>query len=141
MNKIVKYVGAALITLSGSVSYASISYSGFGRYMSVTSQSSSNDSFGLNSTVQREFPPNTKTVGEAIRLTLKGTGYRLLEGNQASNSAKKLYALPLPVYLKEIGPMPLKMALIKLSGATYQLIVDPVHRLVTYKVRKTYASL
>ena len=121
--------------------YAVTNYTQFGRYITVTNAPRGHGSYGLNGTVQRQFPNSIKTVGQAIRYTLQQTEYQLLPASQTSVSVRQMYNKPLPTYLRSIGPMSLKKALLTLSDNVYQLVVDPVHRLITYKVRSEYRTL
>lgn len=130
-----------LVLLYSSSVNAAMNYTHFGRYLSVTNTPSDHDPYELNMTVQREFPHSVKTVGQAIHYTLHQTAYQLVPDAKTDPAIQTMYHQPLPVYLRSIGPMPLKMALLSLSGHVYQLAVDPVHRLITYKIRNPYRTL
>lgn len=130
----------AILFYGGSV-YAETNYTQFGRYLTVTNASHGDDPYGINDIVQRQFPDNVKTIGAAIKYTLQGTGYHLLPENASASVVDRLYSYPLPIYLRNIGPMTLRNALLKLSGDSYQLVVDPVHRLISYKLNHKYQSL
>lgn len=134
---------AILIATLASVcsAYAVTSYTQFGRYLTVTNAPRGNDPYGIKGTVERQFPDTVKTIGEAVEYTLNDTGYKLLPVSRSTSSVRQLYSNPLPVYLRSVGPMPLKGALLSLSGQAYQLVVDPVHRLITYKLRSDYQGL
>lgn len=144
MMKIKSLINTAVIVgtfLTFSSAYAVTNYTQFGRYLTVTNAPHGNDPYGINGIVQRQFPDNIQTIGGAIRYTLQGTGYHLLPQSSSTKVVNRLYGYPLPIYLRSIGPMSLKNALLKLSGHTYQLVVDPVHRLITYRLRNNYQSL
>ena len=44
-----------------------------------------------------------------------------------------LFALPLPEVHRQLGPMSLQQALETLAGPAFQLVEDPVHRLVAFE--------
>ena len=138
---LLRLLGWGLVLWHASSVYAVANYTHFGRYLSVTNTPSGHDPYELNMTVQRAFPHSVKTVGQAIQATLNQTAYQLVPEAKTDPAIKAMYHKPLPVYLRSIGPMPLKMALLSLSGHVYQLAVDPVHRLITYKIRNPYRTL
>lgn len=140
-HRLLNIILVMAMLIAGSSAYAVTSYTQFGRYLSVTNAPTNNDPYGLNTTVQREFPSSVRTVGQAINYTLDQTAYQLLPYSQTTAAVRQMYSQRLPAYLRSIGPMPLKDALLSLSGNVYQLVVDPVHRLITYKVRNQYQSL
>ena len=141
IKPLINVIAAMAILLCGSNAYAVTNYTHFGRYLTVTNAADGNDPYGINGIVQRQFPDNIQTIGGAVRYTLSGTGYHLLPRSYSTSVVNRLYGYPLPVYLRSIGPMSLKSALLKLSGDTYQLVVDPVHRLITYRLRNNYQGL
>lgn len=133
-------LATSVLAWAGS-SYAVTSYTQFGRYLTVTNAPHGNDPYGIKGTVERQFPDTIKTIGEAVEYTLQNTGYKLLPVSSSTASVRDLYNDPLPVYLRSIGPTSLENALVSLSGQAYQLVIDPVHRLVTYKLRSNYQGL
>ena len=140
-----KYVYFVLAVLVGSVMMVSASaqtdYMQFGRYLTVTNRPSSNDQLDIKEIVRRQFPQRVKTVGGAVIYTLKNTGYQLVPTKRSTDSVRQLYKHPLPSYLRSVGPMPLENVLLALSGDAYQLVVDPVHRLITFRLRNDYQGL
>jgi type IV pili sensor histidine kinase/response regulator len=87
----------------------------------------------LATTINVKFPERILTVGEAIRYLLLRSGYRLARDEVIESDTKALFALPLPAVHKNLGPMVLRAALETLAGKTFNLIEDPVHRLVTFE--------
>ena len=67
------------------------------------------------------------------------TGLQALHASCPSLSA--LLALPLPAVHRTLGPMRLDEALGALAGPAHTVVVDPVHRLVSFELRQRYASL
>jgi type IV pili sensor histidine kinase/response regulator len=50
-------------------------------------------------------------------------------------------ALPLPAVLREHGPVTVQAGLETLAGPTYCLVVDHVHRLVSFELIPRYRAL
>ncbi len=138
------FIRLALLIASCVVSSSALAatdYTQFGRYLTVTNAPTNKDPLGIREVIQRQFPAQIKTVGQAVAFTLKGTGYQLVPASRSSVSIRQLYQHPLPSYLRSIGPVPLEGALLILSSSAYQLVVDPVHRLMTYKLRSNYQNI
>ncbi|MCB1871754.1 MAG: hypothetical protein KDI49_07080, partial [Gammaproteobacteria bacterium] len=74
-----------------------------------------------------------QTLGEAVRYLLQRSGYRLAKIESTGPDTVTLFALPLPVVHRSLGPMTLRDALKTLAGPTFNLVQDPVHRLVTFE--------
>ena len=72
-------------------------------------------------------------VSEAIAALLAASGYRLADSQAAGPDRETLLALPLPESHRDLGPMPLRLALATLAGPAFVLVEDPVHRLVSFE--------
>jgi len=79
------------------------------------------------------FPERIQTLGEAVRYLLQRSGYRLAKVESIGPDTVMLFALPLPAVHRSLGPMTLKDALETLAGPAFNLVQDPVHRLVTFE--------
>lgn len=85
----------------------------------------------LRAVVDMTFPRGSvSTVGQAIEMVLKDSGYRLAELN---TEAVVLFALPLPDVHREFRQIELAALLVALGQPGYDLVVDDVNRLVTYR--------
>lgn len=93
----------------------------------------------LAASVRTTLPPSVVRVGEAIDVLLAPSGYRLADSQAAGPDRETLLALPLPESHRDLGPMPLRLALATLAGPAFVLVEDPVHRLVSFE-RCTAAS-
>ena len=104
-----------------------------GRYSlyTATPTQAQRDLLAVTATVR--FPDGIQTVGEAVRYLLQGSGYRLAETESIGPEAMGLFALPLPTVHQQMGPMTLRAALETLAGPAFNLVQDPVHRLITYE--------
>lgn len=104
-----------------------------GRYSlyAATPTKAQRDLLAVTTTVR--FPEGIQTVGEAVRYLLERSGYRLAQTESIVPDAMVLFALPLPAVHQQLGPMTLRDALETLAGPAFNLVQDPVHRLITYE--------
>lgn len=79
-----------------------------------------------------------RRVLEGLREILEGTGYRLADAAAADPEIGRLYGQPYPESQREIGPRALGEVLERLAGPAWQLVEDPVNRLVSFEVRRSY---
>lgn len=87
----------------------------------------------LAASVRTTLPPTVVRVGEAIDALLAPSGYRLADSQAAGPDRETLLALPLPESHRDLGPMPLRLALATLAGPAFVMVEDPVHRLVSFE--------
>ena len=78
------------------------------------------------------------TVLEGMLGMLEGTGYRLASEAAADPEIGRLYGQPYPESQRQVGPVELGTALERLAGPAWQLVVDPVNRLVSFEVKPSY---
>lgn len=88
--------------------------------------------------VQADFPAPVQTLGNAIHLLLADSGYRMAKPTAAAPAAATLLALPLPDSQRTLGPLTLQAALTTLAGPAHRLVLDPVHRLVSFALAGTF---
>jgi type IV pili sensor histidine kinase/response regulator len=88
----------------------------------------------LKVVIKTTIPQSVDTVGETVKFLLARSGYVLAEESVMSKEAKVLLSLPLPQIHRKIGPMTLDRALQTMSGDAFELVVDPVHRKITYEL-------
>ena len=113
-----------------------------GRYSSITNVATSSQENPLLAISQFKFGARVKTVGQALWQVLQDTGYSLVPENQLPASAREVLSKPLPVTQRELGPISLGNALRTLMGdQVFTLVVDPVHRLVTFKLKSKFSHL
>jgi type IV pili sensor histidine kinase/response regulator len=87
----------------------------------------------LATTVTVHFPAQIQTVGESVGYVLQRSGYRLADTAALAPETLGLFSLPLPSVHRQLGPMSLRRALETLAGSTFDLVQDPVHRLVAFE--------
>ena len=104
-----------------------------GRYSVIAAVPTKAQADLLATTLTIRFPERIQTLGEAVRYLLQRSGYRLAKIESTGPDTVTLFALPLPVVHRSLGPMTLRDALKTLAGPTFNLVQDPVHRLVTFE--------
>ena len=104
-----------------------------GRYSLLSSTPTAAQADLMTTTVTVQFPERIQSVGEAVRYLLQRSGYRLANAEALDPEAMALLSLPLPAVHRNLGPLSLQQALQTLAGPTFQLVQDPVHRLIAFQ--------
>ena len=125
------------LILIGSASYADGIYR-IGRYTTIDPVATSQQSDVLSVVVNANFPDQSETVGDAIRNVLERSGYRLAAFEASDPNLPILLDLPLPLVHHRLGPIMIDNALMTLAGPAWDLVVDPVHRLVSFELLEQY---
>lgn len=112
-----------------------------GRYSAIMPGPSPEQADPFALPIHMEFPYSVQTVGEALGHVLSRSGYRLASPNASCPSLPVLLGWPLPAVHRSLGPMRLDEALKTLAGPAHYLVVDPVHRLVSFEPREEYYAL
>jgi FimV-like protein len=116
-----------------------------GRYLTVAPIPTAEQLEPLSVIVNVRFPRSLQTVGGALQHLLPPSGYQLADTRHADPQLAVLMTRPLPEVHRQIGPMTLQEALTTLAGEGWQLEVDPVHRLVSFRLhsplRERYAHV
>jgi len=95
----------------------------------------------LHTVISVTFPGEVRKVGDALRFLLRRSGYRLAPTEAADPAADVLMHHTLPAVHRRIGPITLMRALTTLAGPAWKLVVDPVHRLVSFDLAPHYAAI
>ena len=89
---------------------------------------------------KRTFPrKSVSTVGQAMRIWLRGTGYNLAYMHPDQN-VYQLLQLSLPNVHRTLGTVSIESGLKALAGDPWELVIDPVHRLVSFSLPPGYAQ-
>ena len=104
-----------------------------GRYSIYSAAPTQAQSELLEATVTVQLPDRIQTIGETVRYLLQRSGYRLAATESTAPETLALFALPLPAVHRHLGPMTLREALETLVGPAFDLVQDPVHRLITFE--------
>ncbi len=87
------------------------------------------------------FGVSVTSVGEAIAQVLRPTGFHLVPLDHLPSVAQAVLTKPLPYSQRHLGPLRIQDALRVLMGeAVFTLVVDPVHRLVSFRVKPRFLS-
>ncbi|MCU7799693.1 MAG: pili assembly chaperone [gamma proteobacterium symbiont of Lucinoma myriamae] len=111
------------------------------RYSAIEPEPTIGQESPLQTMITINYPGQLSTVGQAISYTLKRSGYRLAQQHAHDPNMTVLMSLPLPEVHRQLGPMTVKQVLNILSGAVFMLVLDPVHRYVSFEVVPEYRSL
>ena len=103
------------------------------RYTTTVAEPTTEQLHVLDTTVSVAFSEKHKTVGDAVRYVLKPNGYRLAAIESIPDMAV-LLALPLPAVHRKMGPMKLRVLLETLAGPSWQLVEDPVARVIGFEL-------
>ena len=103
-----------------------------GRYATVRALPTEAQRDVLSMQLTRHFDTNVKTVGDAVAEVLKEVGYSLSDPATADTRRQRLLQLPLPNTHRRLGPVTIRDMLATLAGPGWQLVEDPVDRLVTF---------
>lgn len=103
-----------------------------GRYLSVPNQPLPEQRNLMRQIIEVKFPPQVKTVGQALQYLLKPSGYTLATPEAHEAAVKKMLQFNLPLVDRHFGPMPLETALKTLAGESFVLHVDRLNREVAF---------
>ena len=94
----------------------------------------------LSVVVSLDFPDPITTVGGAIEHLLLRSGYRMADPWASDPALPRLWRLPLPLVHRHLGPIRIDNALSTLAGPAWDLVVDPVNRLISFDLQDQYRS-
>jgi conjugative transfer region protein (TIGR03748 family) len=110
------------------------------KYLTVSNKPKKEQVDVLEEIIQIRFPQNVKTIGSAINYILRFSGYSLITNKKIKPALKITLEKPLPIVDRQLGPMPLRTALIILAGESYNLSVDPLNREINFQLKPSYAK-
>ena len=112
-----------------------------GRYLTVENQALTAQADLLQQTFQVRFPNQIKTIGDAIHYLLRFSGYSLVDNTKLSKEAQAVISQPLPSVDRQLGTHSLQDGLLTLVGQPFGLIIDPVHRLISLRLKPAYHTI
>jgi len=104
-----------------------------GRYRTI-SVAAAEQMAVMSAPVTVEFPEGVQTVGQAVEFVLKGSGFQIASDDAGASVRVALTDLPLPAAHRSLGPVTLQQLLKVLGGPGFQLVIDPVHRLISFEL-------
>ncbi len=95
----------------------------------------------LSVVIEIQFNSRIETVGDAINHVLSKSGYKLAPLKSSDPAMPILLKSSLPFVHRNIGPITIENALRALSGDAWDLIIDPVHRYVSFDLLEKYKQV
>ena len=112
-----------------------------GRYTVLAPVATAAQADPLQALMRLELPrARPLTVADAIGRALRGSGYRLAAPGAADPALPQLLAQPLPASQRSLGPMTLERTLKVLAGSAWRLVIDRLHRRVSFEAAAPYVS-
>jgi type IV pili sensor histidine kinase/response regulator len=111
------------------------------RYATVNPVATSEQAHPLSVVVSLNFTDQVLTVEDAVRHLLSRSGYRLADLSASDPALPILLKQPLPLIHRHLGPITIENALVTLAGDAWDLVIDPVNRLVSFELLEQYRSL
>lgn len=112
-----------------------------GRYVSVSTGPKRYQTYILKQKFQITFPESVHTINDAIHYLLRFSGYRLAPENFQNKDSEILLSESLPEVNRKYGPMTIAQGLQTLAGNEYQLLIDPLHRMISFKLKDRYKKI
>lgn len=112
-----------------------------GRYLTVADTPTTEQLYPLQQQRQVHFSANVATIGDALSSWLQFSSYRLLSEEAMPESIASIMSLSLPESDRILGPLSLLKGIQALVGDTYIVVIDPVHRLISFELKPTYQAL
>jgi len=139
MRKIKSLIIAALAVFSSLNVNANESVQ-VGRYTSINPVASSQQTNILSVVVTIPFNKNVETVGDAVSHLLLRSGYQLAALKSSDPMLPILLNSALPEIHRKLGPITIENALRVLAGNAWDLVIDPVHRMVSFELIEKYQT-
>jgi len=109
-----------------------------GRYTTINPIASDQQIKILTVVVTVVFNKNVTTVGDAVSHLLLRSGYRQASLSSSDPMIPTLLNSPLPAIHRQLGPITIENALRVLAGEAWDLVVDPVNRMVSFELVEKY---
>ena len=110
------------------------------RYLVVEPGVADAQFFPLAHIVTVEFPHDINTIDQAIGQLLTGTGYTVANAGVADPKVRELLQAPLPDIQRNLGPLTVVDALRALAGPGFELIIDPIHRKISFDIEPSFGG-
>jgi conjugative transfer region protein (TIGR03748 family) len=137
-NKIVRHTADTVIIAHKHQPFASTQVS---RYTFAKEYIPNQQSNLLDQNISIIFNNKVATIDGAITLLLFNSGFRLQAQNHQDQFTKLMLANSLPATQKSIKNATLKQTLLALTGRKFKIVVDPIHRLISFKIKPTVLAI
>jgi len=94
----------------------------------------------LSVVINVAVPDHVVTVGETLQHILERSGFSMASVNASDPALPILLRKKLPRVHRHLGPITLREALSTLAGPAWQLVEDPVNRMVTFQLLNQYSN-
>ena len=94
----------------------------------------------LSVIINIDVPAHVMTVGEALNHLLQRSGFSLASINSSDPALPILLNQSLPMVHRHLGPISLRDALLTLAGPAWQLVEDPVNRMVSFQLLDKFSN-
>ncbi|MEW8046500.1 MAG: hypothetical protein AB2805_08425 [Candidatus Thiodiazotropha sp.] len=131
-------IALILVSLSA-ISHAESIYR-ISRYASIDPVATHEQQNPLAVVVTVNFTDQVNTVGEANNHLLMRSGHGLADISVSDPALPILLSRPLPMIHRKLGPITLDNALITLAGMAWDLVIDPVNRLISFELLEQYRN-
>ncbi len=111
-----------------------------GRYSSISTEPTLAQKDLLSSIVEVTFPTGITTVNDALNSLLLNSGYAMAKLSASDPKLPILLKQSLPLVHRTLGPITLRRALEALAGTPWELVVDPVNRLVSFELTRAFVT-
>lgn len=116
-------------------------YTKTNRYTQIENIVSHAQANPLKVIINTHLPQSVVSVGDAVQFLLSRSGYRLASENVLPNEALTMLGLELPAIQRKIEHVTLDKTLAMLAGDAFELVIDPIHRKIGFKVKSDIKSL
>jgi len=111
------------------------------RYTLVSPEPTTKELDPLSVNVELAFPPNIKTVRDALYFVLMNSGWVLALDKSNDDALAITLERPLPQVHRKLSLMPLRTALQILVGSYFVPVEDPLRRIYTFDLKSEYKGL
>ncbi|GEA09115.1 hypothetical protein KUL42_38760 [Alteromonas sp. KUL42] len=97
----------------------------------------------LYSEAKIQFPLDVVTIYDAINYVLDDSGYSLVSKQYWTEEMEIMLNMTLPLIQRDLSrsPMTIKNVVEVVAGEPFNVIVDPLRRLVSFELKKDYRGL
>lgn len=120
-------------TIVGTIHTFAVDEIQIGRYTTMSMKPTAAQKDVFETIVDINFDTTIQTVEQAVALLTQEQGLTLVLP-PLFDEPHVFYHLKLPSVHRRIGPMTLRDALETLAGPAWRLVVDPIHRIVSFEV-------
>ena len=96
----------------------------------------------LHQTVTMTFPQSrVHTIDAAVKYLLRFSGYQLVPQEAQPKQVQAILRQSLPESLRTLRNVTIEQGLSGLVGQPFQILYDPVHRLISFRLRPGYQAV